>query len=106
MILRITLAFLVLAMSSPVEACPFLEQPQSAHDCCPKGPQLVKVEPCFDCVADVRSTAIVPEIATDGIVLTSSFAPNQFDGPELLAGSTERLPDNSGTYLRLGVLRI
>lgn len=111
MLARILLFLLPLILAFPATAACPLAQPQRVPDCCRKWtkcPKPVRVQPCFDCVADVRTaaallqvqpaTAAAPELA----ILSAAPAWTALE-TQTMVGTT---PDQRSTYLRFGVLRI
>ncbi|MEO5923647.1 MAG: hypothetical protein ABIR70_07455 [Bryobacteraceae bacterium] len=112
MVVRLFLALLTVVISTPVYAdCPVVKK-SAAHDCCRKTkncphPTPVDAQPCFDCVADVRTTAIAT--AQPAVISTAAILPEQssFTAVDSIpADPFAPLTDNSSTYLRIGVLRL
>ena len=112
MVVRLFLALLTVVISTPVYAdCPFLKK-QAAHDCCHKSkdcpqPVPVQAQSCFDCVADVRSTAELTE--QPAVIATAAILPvpsSILAIDPLAADPSGPLLDSSSTYLRIGVLRL
>jgi hypothetical protein len=108
---RILLAVLTAVLSTPIyAACPLLANQKSTPDCCHKTegcPKPVKVQNCLNCVADVRLTATAPEQVHHATVAAApAILAYLVPSAQLTVLFHPRLPDRSGTYLRIGVLRI
>lgn len=115
MLARIFLALLSLAISIPIYAsCPVIKDKVAAsHDCChqtedcPSPNPEQNAQPCLDCVADVRSTAIstthAAQPAVPALLAIRVFLKSVCDDAVV-----PHMPprDGSSTYLRIGVLRI
>jgi hypothetical protein len=109
--MRILLAMLIAVLSTPIyAACPLLLQQKSAADCCHKTngcPKPVKLQNCLNCVADVRTTATTPEQSSHA---TGASAPailaHLVPSAPITVPFHARMAGSSGTYLRIGVLRI
>jgi hypothetical protein len=103
-------AFILCAIVAlPVNAACPIAQAKSVPDCCHKGdscPKPVKVQPCFACVADVRTTSVAPDHALPAVSPLAALPSVSFDAaaPPSLAGG--RSADQRETYLRMRVLRL
>ena len=109
MLLRLMVALFALVISIPVQACPFLQpEPTPARDCCDQTencPKPVQVQPCFDCVADIRTTAVAPAQSVDAVAPVS-FELYSLQITALRLPERDHLSDNRNTYLRIGALRL
>lgn len=104
-LLRLIVALLAIAISAPA-AC-IEPQPKRAADCCHKScPKSVKVQPCFDCVADVRTVSVAPEQQAHAIVPQTVTIAVPPDLVTLRVTVRDPSTDRSDTYLRVGVLRL
>ena len=109
MLTRFLFVLLAVIISTPAAAdCPLLKQ-QTTSDCCHKEkcPKPVNVQPCLDCIADVRSTAVITSQTAQAAIplLLGSHAFHATVSDESVE-PLGPLTDNGSTYLRIGVLRI
>jgi hypothetical protein len=107
---RILTVLLAVVLVTPAyAACPWQKQ-AAAPECCHKNkscPKPVKVQPCFECVADVRTAGTTVDQTARAVVPCIHWLPVYFS--TVSHGTAVRrdpLPDSSSTYLRIGVLRL
>ncbi len=108
MVVRILVALLTLVLSVPVfAACPLAQPKAATPDCCRKKcPKPVKLQPCFDCVADVRTTAVAPEEAVPAAIPYAAVSALDTNSITLAVVERDPISNERQTFLRIGVLRL
>lgn len=104
---RILIAVIALILSVPASAACPLAQPKAVPDCCKtKCPKPAKLQPCFECVADVRTTAIAPEPELPVVLPDASISVLDIPVVTLAVVARDPISNERQTFLRIGVLRL